>query len=90
MTDSTDRLLIAGALGVASLPDPTQYESFYPRKGSAAQSYLESRTSRKAIDKIGLAVLAAPQCTLQEMGGRFDWMYNTKLLRDRITDWNRC
>ncbi|MFW6730855.1 MAG: ATP-dependent nuclease [Synechococcus sp.] len=65
--------IIANALGVATYPDPTQYQLFFPRKGSlVGTSYVEAVLSRKSLDKMDLAVQAIRYMNKAEMGLRFD------------------
>lgn len=81
--------VIAKVLEVVSLPDPGQFESFFPRKGSPKQSYLETKAKRKTLDKMDLAVLGAPHTTLEVMKTRFDWEQQMKKLVDTIRGWSR-
>jgi hypothetical protein len=81
--------VISKALGPAQLPDPTQYEAFFPRKGSSGSSYVERRMNRKGLDKMDLAVLAAPHMDRATMSTRFDWDMQMKQIADRVAAWNR-
>ncbi len=81
--------VLAKAIGVAGLPDPTQYEMFFPRKGSPGTSYVEARMNRKGIDKMDLAVLSASQMDKPMMNVRFEWEEQMKLIVERIDSWNR-
>lgn len=65
--------IIANALGLATCPDPTQYQLFFPRKGSLmGTSYVEAVLSRKSLDKMDLAVQAIRYMSKAEMSLRFD------------------
>ena len=81
--------VLARAVGLATLPDPTQYEMFFPRKGSPGSSYVESKMNRKGIDKMDLAVLSAPQMDKIRMSARFEWETQMKQIVERIDSWNR-
>jgi putative ATP-dependent endonuclease of OLD family len=81
--------VIAKALELNALPDPTQYEPFFPRKGLPDQSYVEKRLSRKGVDKVDLAILCAPHSTLDLMQGRFDWDDELGKIAETIERWNR-
>ncbi len=76
------------ALDLPSLPDPEQYESFFPRTEASDKSYLEANMSRKHYDKMRLATQSAPHMTKDIMAGRFDWEDQMKAIVDRITSWN--
>lgn len=80
---------IAKALGLGSLPDPGQYEQFFPRKGSPAGSYLEAKIGRKSIDKVDLAILSAPHTSRDLMTQRWDWEKEVEKIADRIESWNK-
>lgn len=80
--------VLAKAMSAASLPDPSQYEIFFPRKGSPGASYVESRMNRKSIDKMELAVLSAPNLNKQIMCTRFEWENQMREIVRRIDAWN--
>lgn len=81
--------VLAKAIGVAGLPDPTQYDTFFPRKGSPGISYVEAKMNRKGIDKMDLAVLSVSQMDKAMMSARFEWEAQMKLIVERIDSWNR-
>jgi hypothetical protein len=81
--------VIASALGLAPLPDPGQYEFFFPRKGAAVgSSYLEAKMHRRSIDKIDLAVQSAPYMTKKVMASRFDIESRLSAIISSIRRWN--
>lgn len=80
--------VLGEALGLKSLPDPGQHESFFPRKGSSGKSYLEVRMSRKHVEKMELAMQSAPHMTKDIMADRFDLEEQMGKIVDRITSWN--
>ena len=80
--------VLAQASDESSLPDPGQYESFFPRKTSPGQSYLEARLSRKRPDKMDLAMRSAPHMTRETMTDRFDWKEQMEQIVARIKCWN--
>lgn len=76
------------ALDLPSLPDPEQYESFFPRTEAPDKSYLEANMSRKHCDKMRLATQSARYMTKDIMADRFDWADQMREIVDRITSWN--
>ena len=80
--------VLAQASDESSLPDPGQYESFFPRKTAPGQSYLEARLSRKRPDKMDLAMRSASHMTREIMTDRFDWKEQMKQIVARIRCWN--
>ena len=76
------------ASGLRSLPDPGQYESFFPRKGTSNKSYVEARMKRKNVDKMELALSSAQYMTKDAMTGRFDWKDQMEKIVERIKSWN--
>jgi putative ATP-dependent endonuclease of OLD family len=82
-------VVLAKAVDLAGLPDPNQYEMFFPRRGSPGSSYVESRMKRKGIDKMDLAVLSAPHMDKQQMSARFEWEVQMKQIVERIDSWNK-
>lgn len=81
--------VLAKAIGVATLPDPNQYDMFFPRKGSPGTSYVEARMNRKGMDKMDLAVLSASHIDQAMMSARFEWETQMKAIVERIDSWNR-
>jgi len=79
---------LAKTVNLANLPDPTQYESFFPKKGESS-SYVEHKMSRKGIDKMDLAALVAPHLTKENMAPRFDWDAQMSKIVERVKFWNR-
>ena len=76
------------ASGLQSLPDPEQYENFFPRTEASDKSYLETNMSRKHCDKMRLAMQSAPHMTKDIMAERFDWEDQMKAIVARIKSWN--
>ena len=74
------------AQGLQSIPDPGQYESFFPRRGSS--SYLEDQLNRKHIDKMELAMACTPHMTKENMADRFEWDDQIRTITERIKAWN--
>lgn len=67
--------IIASALGRSThYPDPGQYQLFFPRRVASLQgtSYVEKELSRAGLDKMELAIQAAPFMTRDNMKVRFD------------------
>ena len=80
--------VLAHASDEASLPDPGQYESFFPRTASPSQSYLVRNLGRKHYDKMELATRSAPNMTREMMADRFDWEDQMEKIVARIRCWN--
>jgi len=80
--------VLAKALEHQHLPDPDQYEMFFPRKGSPGTSYIERRLNRKTLDKMDLAVLCAPKMDRAIMIERFDWEQQITSIVEKIRGWN--
>ena len=80
--------VLAQASGLSSLPDPGQYESFFPRKAPPGQSYLEASMDGKHVDKMDLAMRSVPHMTKDIMTGRFDWADQMEKIAARIRCWN--
>ena len=81
--------VIASALGLDSLPDPGQYEPFFPRKGMPPKSsYLEKRIKRRGLDKMDLAVQAVPFMKKEMMEMRFDLADKIESIITAIRKWN--
>jgi hypothetical protein len=45
--------------------------------------------NRKGLDKMDLAVLAAPHMDKAAMSTRFDWEQQMKQIADRVSAWNQ-
>ena len=80
--------VLAQASDEPSLPDPGQYQSFFPRKASPGQSYLEANMDRKHYDKMELAMQSALHMTKDIMTDRFDWEVQMEEIVTRIRCWN--
>jgi hypothetical protein len=81
--------VLAKVFGHESLPDPGQYETFFPLSGSENKSsYVEHRLNRKGSDKMELAVQAAPHMTKENMSQRFELAAQIELIIGRIQNWN--
>ena len=74
------------ALDLQSIPDPGQYESFFPR--SESSSYLKNRLNKKHIDKMNLAVVSTPHMTKENMADRFEWEDQIRTITGTISSWN--
>ena len=70
------------------LPDPDQYDNFFPRKGARNKSYVSAHLKRKSISKVDLAMLAAEQMTKENMTARFDWDKQVRKVVEKIREWN--
>lgn len=70
------------------LPDPLQFEAFFPGQKAREKSYLSSKLGRRSIDKVELALQVAPRMTAQLMANRFDWSAQMNKIVDMIKRWN--
>jgi len=80
--------VLAQALNLQTLPDPEQYEMFFPRKGSPGNSYMERQMNRSSVDKMDLAILCAPKMDEAVMASRFEWKEEIKRIVETIQRWN--
>ena len=80
--------VLAAALGLSSLPDPEQYQYFFPRKGARTMSYVDGTINRKGIDKVELAMACAEHVSIEVMSSRFDWENEMGNIVGRIRWWN--
>ena len=81
--------VLGRALNKSHLPDPGQFESFFPRARSRGQSYVEGRLKEKHRDKMDLAISVAPHMTRAMMESRFDWREQMEKIVECIESWNR-
>ena len=79
--------VLAAALGRKKLPDPKQWERFYPRK-RAKSSYWEREVGRNSADKVDLAAACAPHMTRKGMMERLDWRTQVTGVVERIRSWS--
>lgn len=81
--------VLSKVFGIQNVPDPGPYEIFFPREGGVAgQSFAEKSLNRKGIDKMDLAVQAAPHMTRELMAQRFDLRDQVLEVIGRIQSWN--
>jgi hypothetical protein len=68
-------LVLQKVFELESVPDPGQYDVFFPLDDSAKKgaSFVECHLKRKGIDKMDLAVQAAPHMTKEQMGSDLIW-----------------
>lgn len=79
--------VVAAALGRPELPDPKQWESFYPRQ-RVRSSYWEGEVGRSSVDKVDLAAACTPHTSLEAMVGRFDWKARVTEIVGCIRSWH--
>ncbi len=80
--------VLGQALNKSRLPDPGQFESFFPRARYRRQSYVEGRLKEKHRDKMDLAISVAPHMTRTMMESRFDWLEQMEKIVECIESWN--
>ena len=80
--------ILAKVFRKARLPDPSKYESFFPRKTEAGQSYLELHMRKRYVDKVSLANESTLHMTKDSMNGRFDLGIQMCNIVERIISWN--
>jgi hypothetical protein len=71
-----------------SLPDPEQFECFFPKKAHAS-NYFETNMKLKSVDKMELAIQTSRLMTLDSMQKRFDWSDKMTELVTCIRSWNQ-
>ena len=81
--------VVEQALGASVLPNPGQFETFFPRKRTHTQSYIEANLKRRHIDKMELATSSVPHMTKELMESRFDWNEQMAKIVERIKSWNQ-
>ena len=79
--------VLAETLGKGGLPDPEQWENFYPRQ-RVDSSYWEPEVGRSSVDKVDLAVACTPHMTKEAMTERFDWQARMTEIVDCIRGWS--
>ena len=82
-------IVLAKASNMSSLPDPGQFESFFPRKRSRRKAYIKANLNGRHIDKMELAMSSVPHMTRELMESRFDWKEQMTKLVERIESWNQ-
>jgi len=80
--------VLAKVFAQDNLPDPGQYEAFFPRDNAPKSSYLENHLHRKSFDKMDMAVQAAPHMTKELMEKRFDLAEQIFEIITKIRTWN--
>ena len=70
-----------------SIPDPAQYESFFPKRESEGKSYVEDHMDRNDMDKVALAIGTTRQMTRELMASRFDWQVAIEDIVERVRSW---
>lgn len=70
------------------LPNPGQYQNFFPRVGSKNRSYVYENLGRKTFHKVELAMRSTEHMTTEAMKGMFDWEKEVRAIVNRIRSWN--
>ncbi len=81
--------ILQHAFSRTGLPDPLQYEPFFPRKGQPRHSYIEINTKQRSVDKMDLAAICTPHMTMDNMKVRFDLEQQMRKLIRAIREWNQ-
>ena len=73
-----------------AIPDPQKHERFFPSEKSAqrGKSFAVSQLKRNTIDKVELALQAAPHMTKEELSKRFDLAEQIEAIIECIRHWN--
>jgi putative ATP-dependent endonuclease of OLD family len=73
-----------------NVPDPGQYEAFFPSGDDSknGSSFIEGHLKRQGLDKMDLAVQAAPYITKELMSPRFDFLQQIQKIIEKIRGWN--
>lgn len=80
--------VIAKARNSSTVPDPGQYESFFPRQKKENDSFIEKHLGCKTLDKTQFAVDCVKHMTFDNMKTRFDWEKKVSQIVDAIRKWN--
>jgi putative ATP-dependent endonuclease of OLD family len=82
--------VLSAVFNLPEVTDPSQYERFFPSDDTAksGSSFVESHLKRKTVDKMELAVQAAPHMTTEMMALRFDLGDQMMQIITRIQKWN--
>ena len=73
--------VLQNALNLSSLPDPKQYEVFFP-------SYVSEKLNKNSMDKVNLAISTIRYMDKNVMLNRFDWEDQMKRIVKCIESWN--
>jgi len=74
---------------IANLEAPEQYESFFPKKSTPDESYMETKLNRKSFDKTDLAIATTPHMTKATLATRFDLDASMTKVISLIKTWNQ-
>ena len=80
--------ILQETMDLLDIPNPGQFESFFPRQNSSSTSYLEDKLKRKSFDKIDLASQCVGRMTIDIMSDRFDWKKRVTDIVCCIKSWN--
>lgn len=80
--------IIGAVKGKEPLPDPEQYQHFFPSKKPDTFSYLEAQTDIKTLDKTKFALECVQHMTKEDMSSRFDWAREMEKIVNKIRTWN--
>lgn len=80
--------VLANMAGLSSMPDPGQYENFFPRKRANRSSYVENNMKGSSVDKMELAISSGRHMTRDVMENRFDWDDQLQEIVRLIKAWN--
>jgi putative ATP-dependent endonuclease of OLD family len=75
---------------VAGILDPERHEVFFPSKNTNKEgaSFVELQLKRRGVDKMELAIQAAPHMTKDLMEKRFDLADQMRQIIEKIRRWN--
>ena len=71
-----------------NVPDPGQYDSFFPRARAAQASFIEKHLNRKTLDKTQFAIDCSIHMNIENMTERFDWQKKITEIVETIKSWN--
>jgi putative ATP-dependent endonuclease of OLD family len=80
--------VIASSQSMATVPDPGQFDNFFPKKRISAQSFIESHLGVKSLDKTQFAIGCVDHMDVTNMQNRFDWFASMTAIVARIREWN--
>lgn len=80
--------VIASSQGIATVPDPGQFDNFFPKKRITALSFIEMHLGVKSLDKTQFGIGCVDHMNYSNMRDRFDWLASMSSVVARIREWN--
>jgi len=80
--------VIATVQGLNNVPDPGQFDHFFPKKRIVNPSFIEQNLNLKSLDKTQFAIECVEHMQTANMQTRFDWFDSMTAIVERIRVWN--